>query len=116
MIFISNTEYKPCASEVLGELAAVAFARATDYMAINGDSLGICDTECLTDAQAAAISSIERTTSGLKLKFYDKLKALELLGKAMGLFDGSAMPSTQDNNLLDAIVAATGKEQDDAQT
>ena len=59
----------------------------------------------------AAIASVERTAGGLKVKFYDKLKALELLGKYMGMFDGTADHSGQEhNNLLEAILAATREE------
>ena len=39
------------------------------------------------------------------------LKALELLGKALGLFEGAAAQQ-EHNNLLEALVLATGKEVD----
>ena len=51
---------------------------------------------------------MERTSSGVKLKLYDKMKALELLGKYYGLFDGkSEEEKGKENNLLEAILAAT---------
>jgi hypothetical protein len=43
------------------------------------------------------------------VKFYDKLKALELLGKALGAFECSTHLQ-QENNLLEAIVSSTGGE------
>ena len=58
----------------------------------------------------AAVASIEKTTGGMKLKFCDKLKALELMGKVLGLFDGTGGEQVEENNLIDAILSATGKE------
>ncbi|MBR2937741.1 MAG: terminase small subunit [Oscillospiraceae bacterium] len=65
---------------VLQELAAIAFARVPDYMDSDGTlKLG------LKPLQGAAIASIEKGSAGVKVKFYDKMKALELLGKHFGL-------------------------------
>ena len=98
---------------ILQELKAIAMARATDFMAVRDGTLDIRSTDALTAEQAAAIASIERSTGGLKLKFYDKLKALELLGKYLGLFESRAAWSDgQDSNLLQAIVEATREEVD----
>ena len=43
-------------------------------------------------------------------ELYDKLKALELLGKTMGLFDARPEDTEKQDNLLQAILAATGGE------
>lgn len=98
---------------ILQELRAIAMARATDYMTVRDGALEIRCTDALSPEQAAAIASIERSTGGLKLKFYDKLKALELLGKYLGLFETrQSWPDGQQTNLLEAIVAATREEVD----
>ena len=98
---------------ILQELQAIAMARATDYMTVRDGALEIRSTEELTPAQAAAIASVERSAGGLKVKFYDKLKALELLGKYLGLFETrSVWQEGQETNLLQAILAATEKEVD----
>jgi len=99
-------EQNTLAARVLGELEAIAMARATDYLSVRGGTLDICDTEQLSEQAAAAIASVEKTSTGLRLKFYDKLKALELLGKHIGLFDAGFAPQEK-TDLLEAIVSGT---------
>ncbi len=100
---------KELGRQVLGEIRAIALARATDFMQIRQGSLDIRSTDQLPEGAAAAIASVEKTSTGLKLKFYDKLKALELLAKCLGLFDGAAQPS-EDTGLLQAIIKSTKEE------
>ena len=97
------------AQRILQELQAIGFASATDYMSVEDNTLVIRSTGELTRQQAASIAAIERTSNGIKVKFYDKLKALELLGKQVGLFEGEEAKTQTGNNLLEAIVASTGE-------
>ena len=100
-------------TRLLGELRAIAMARATDYLTVRDGALEIRSTQELTPEQCAAIASVERSTGGLKVKFYDKLKALELLGKYMGLFENRAAWQTeQENNLLEVLLQGTAQEVD----
>ena len=91
--------------KILGELAAIGFARLPDYISVTDGTFTVADFSALTPEQGAAVASVEKGSGGLKLKFYDKLKALELLGKAMGVFDGG-VSQQEDSGLLDAILAA----------
>lgn len=95
---------------VLHELAAIAFARVTDYLSVRDGVLEIRTVDSLLPGGAAAVASVEKTSTGLKLKFYDKLRALELLGKCTGLFDGVSAPEPRENGLLQAILQSTGGE------
>lgn len=98
---------------IMEELAAIGFAKVTDYLCIENNELVIKSTEKLKKVDHAAIASVERTSNGIRLKFYDKMKALELLGKHMGMFDGrDAGEGRESNNLLEAILEATQEEID----
>lgn len=85
--------------EVIAELRAVAMARPADCLRWEDGKLELKDE--LPIGTAAAISSIERTTSGVKLRFHDKLKALQLLLQA-----GNEKGSDPKSNLLEAILGA----------
>ncbi len=95
--------------KILQELGAIAFANTTDMLSVREGQLTVTDTASLPPELSRAIASVEKSAGGIKIKFYDKLKALELLGKAVGLFDGCAEPAGE-NGLLEAILAATDRE------
>ena len=96
--------------KILDELAAIAFARAPDYLVVEDGQVHLRDG--LKPRQRAAVASVEKSTTGIKVKFYDKMKALELLGKCLGLFEGKDTGEETENNLLEAILQATGQEVD----
>ena len=95
---------------VLRERAAIGFARVTDYLSVKDGVLEIRTIDDLLPDGAAAVASVEKTSTGLKIKFYDKLRALELLGKSTGLFEVGAAPEVGENSLLQAILNSTGGE------
>lgn len=71
---------------VLKELAAIAFAKATDYVKVEGGYVVVKSTSELTEEQVRAISGIKEGANGIEIKLNDKEKALELLGRHLGMF------------------------------
>lgn len=71
---------------VLKELAAIAFTDITEIVNTDGEEVYIKPTATLSDMKKKAISSIKQTKDGIEIKFYDKEKALEMLGRHLGMF------------------------------
>ena len=71
---------------VLQELAAIAFAKATDYAEVEDGQVIIKDTVNLDEQQVKAIAGIKEGKYGIEVKLNDKEKALELLGRHLGMF------------------------------
>ena len=85
---------------VVKELMRVAFADATNYVQVQPRTIVGADgkeiviqavvltaTAELTDEERAAISQIKQGANGIEVKMYDKLRALELLGRHIGMFN-----------------------------
>lgn len=72
---------------VVKELAAIAFSKATDYAVIKGGTVCIKDTDSLSDEQIRAIAGIKEGKFGVEVRLNDKEKALELLGRHLGMWN-----------------------------
>jgi len=55
---------------VLRELAAIGFARVTDYLSVKDGVLEVKTIDELLPDGAAAVASVEKTSTGIKIKFY----------------------------------------------
>ena len=90
----SIQEYKEMAAKrsqvsidrIVEEYRRIAFANTTDGIQVRGGWVQITDTDDLTPEQQAAISEIHQTKDGVRIKFHDKTKALDSLGKHLGMF------------------------------
>ena len=71
---------------VLEELAAIAFARTTDYAEVKDGRVLLKNTENLNEQQIRAIAGIKDGKYGIEIKLNDKEKAQELLGRHLGMF------------------------------
>lgn len=99
--------------KVLRELAAIAFANGSDFAKVVNDglfaSVKMIPTDELPPEKLPAIAGIKANQYGVEVKLHDKVKALEQLGKYLGLFDSAAEQGQSENNLFDAINSC-GKE------
>lgn len=105
--------------KVLEELAAIAFSNGSKYAKVieetvydeNGEVLLDSDgnivkqkvvdlvlTDELSETDKKAISSIKRGRNGIEISTYDKVRALELLGKHLGMFKEKVEVSGNINN------------------
>lgn len=84
---------------VVQELAAIAFAKVTDYVTVraNGPAALVCikSTDELSDDQIRAIAGIKEGANGIEIKLNDKEKALELLGRHLGMWNDKVQVSGQ---------------------
>lgn len=99
---------------VLEELAAIAFANGTDFATINRNGLvRLIPTDDLPEDKKKAVASIKEGQYGTEVKLHDKVKALELLGRHLGVFDsGNGPGSEQENNIFEVIDQSTREEID----
>lgn len=99
---------------VLQELAAIAFANGTDYAGVNRNGLVyIFSTNDLPEHKKKAIAGIKQGQYGTEIKLHDKVRALELLGKHLGVFaTGGGTAAQEDNNIFEVIDQSTREEID----
>lgn len=82
-----SSENKATIERIIKELCAIAFTRLTDIVYIDEDGLAkVKPTSMLTDDQQRAIESISQTRYGVKVKMHDKVRAIELLGRHLGMW------------------------------
>ena len=82
---------KVTANQVIQELAKIAFANISDYVTWDDTGIKLKKDVSITEEQKAAISEIVETRSGKittsrKFKLHDKQKALDSLGRHLGIF------------------------------
>lgn len=75
---------------IVKELARIAFGNKRAVMKWGPGGVAVIDSDALTDDEAAMVAEVQETVSSagssIKLKTHDKVKALELLGKHVGMF------------------------------
>ena len=89
---------------ILKQLWAVATADPAEVVGIRQGELVLTDSADWPDAVRLAVAGVEKTGGNIKVKFYDKLKALELLGKHLGLFEKNLEEDPRAESLLEQLL------------
>jgi phage terminase small subunit len=97
------------AEDVVRELKKVGFADIRIF--IEWDKEGkvtLKPSDEIRNGLGACISEISQGKDGIRLKLHPKLKALELLGQYLGIFDGTAEDASADKlaDLIEKMEAA----------
>ena len=98
---------------VVKELARIAFADMTDYAQVETrmiekddgtevsyQAVALKETAELSAEQRAALAGIKQGANGIEVKLHDKIKALELLGRHIGMFNDKLSLSGADGGPL----------------
>lgn len=90
---------------VLGELMKIATADCTDFAVVyKGNRVSLVPTAELPPEKRAAVASVKSGKDGVAVKTYDKLRALELIGRHLGMFE--KQEDAADDGMLHKIVEA----------
>lgn len=88
------------AEDVINELRIIGFARTTDFATIDDVEVGkgkrkkvvrmvvAHRTSDIDPDKLPALAELKQTKDGIGIKTHDKVRALDLLGKHLGIFDG----------------------------
>ena len=88
------------AERVICELARIAFFRVTSFFKPDNTLIPLSE---LDENDAAIISSVDFRKGTLKLRFANKIQALDLLGRWLGLWEAQG---AQHNDKLDEVINA----------
>ena len=93
-------------------VAAIAFANGTDFATITHNGLvRLTPTDEVPEEKKKAVASIKEGQYGTEIKLHDKVRALELLGKHLGVFDANnSSGNEQENNIFEVIEESTREE------
>lgn len=97
---------KITADQVVRELARVAFGNTKQIVSWGADGIILRESSELSEDEAAAVASVEETKTGIKVKQHDKVRALEALGRHLGIFE-------KDNNQKTPVILQLGEKDED---
>lgn len=88
---------------VVNELVAIAFASATDFARVENNSVVIDNTDELEEKVKKAIVGIKEGKNGIEVSMANKMQALEMLGRHLGMFKDKLELSRPTSEITDEI-------------
>lgn len=92
---------------VLEELRKIALAKPTDFFEVEDmgqyKKVNIVPTKDIPEDKIGAIASIKQGANGIEVKLHDRLKALELIGRHLGMFKDK-IEISKDNTKVDVNI------------
>jgi len=102
------------ADKVIQELAAIAFSDRTRLAKIdNRGYVRLTPTDELSSDEKKTISGIKEGKFGTEVSTYDKVRALELLGKHLGIFEKRDGKGKQEDPELPKLYSALTEDEND---
>lgn len=100
--------------KVLQEFAKIGFSNVTDYVEVenkgNFKEVVIKATADIPKNKLAAIASIKEGANGIEIKLHDKVKALEDIGRHLGMFTDKVQTQILSDNLNVNVITMTAEE------
>ena len=84
---------------VLEELSKIAFIDMSKYGTWNGKWFMLYDSRTLPPELTAVVSEVKQTQHGIAFKLYDKLSALEKIGKHLAMFTDKTDHTSSDGSM-----------------
>lgn len=102
-------EKKKELEKVWKKLKEISNADYSDFVKVTEDGCQVLPLQQISSSKRQAIASIRDGPKGVEIKLYDKLKALEMMGKILGCGEET------DAEALDGVEAFLKKQGDDYQ-
>lgn len=83
------------AEKVQRQMAAIAFFDPRQILEFDKYGVNLVHSRFWTEEQAAALQSVKMGQNGIEVKFYDRLRATEMLAKQVGLDNSESDAATQ---------------------
>lgn len=103
--------------KIVAELAKIAFSNQSRLVSWGPNGVALYPSDTLAEEDTAAVSEVSETLtaqgSTYKIKSYDKVKALEILGKHVGLFREQNTNQSEINIRITRAVKEDEPDEDD---
>jgi phage terminase small subunit len=92
------------AEDVVKELSIIGFSDITKFVSFEGNRVTLKDSASIDEKERRSIMEVSSSRDGgVKIKLYDKIKALENLGKYLGIFNDKLEITGRDGGPIEVV-------------